>query len=72
MVRIREGRDGMADRKRGGIRSGRARSLEGTKGEEGYGFSLSLVRQLVDNANGTMDISSEEGKGTQFLITLPV
>lgn len=46
-------------------------SSNGTTGEQGYGFGLSLVKRLVDELNGNLSIESEKGKGTQFKITLP-
>lgn len=46
-------------------------SSNGTTGEQGYGFGLSLVKRLVDELNGNLSIESEKGKGAQFKITLP-
>jgi signal transduction histidine kinase len=53
------------------ISLGRAHSTPGTMGEKGYGFGLSLVKQLVDSLKGTMTISSTPEKGTCFKIVLP-
>lgn len=53
------------------IKSGESESTDGTGGERGYGFGLSLVKHLVDNLGGTMDIDSQIGKGTTFRIELP-
>lgn len=53
------------------ILNGTAYSTTGTDGETGYGFGLSLVKRLVDGMNGTMEVSSETGKGTVFYIRLP-
>ena len=46
-------------------------SSSGTTGEKGYGFGLSLVKRLIDELHGTLDIQSEIGKGTKFIVTLP-
>lgn len=46
-------------------------SSSGTTGEKGYGFGLSLVKRLIDELHGTLDIQSELGKGTTFTVTLP-
>ncbi len=37
----------------------------------GSGIGLAIVDELVRGHHGTMDISSEQGKGTQVTITLP-
>lgn len=43
---------------------------EGTQGEVGFG--LNLVRQLVNQREGTMEINSEIGKGRKFRIETKV
>jgi K+-sensing histidine kinase KdpD len=53
------------------ILNGNVSSTNGTKGEEGYGFGLALVKHLIDGLKGSLSISSKEGEGTTFLITLP-
>ena len=37
----------------------------------GTGIGLSITRDLVELMNGTIDFSSEEGRGSSFWITLP-
>lgn len=39
---------------------------------EGLGIGLSLVKKIVANHSGSIDLSSEEGQGTQIAITLPM
>ena len=63
---------GMKEEKVQEILEGQATSEGGTKGEKGYGFGLSLVKHLVDKAQGKMQIESELGEGTRFEIILPV
>lgn len=46
-------------------------SLEGTKGEKGTGFGLSLIKEFVEKLGGSITIESEEGQGTKFCIELP-
>ncbi|MDZ7681918.1 MAG: GAF domain-containing sensor histidine kinase [Fodinibius sp.] len=47
---------GMEEEKVQEILQGQASSEGGTKGEKGYGFGMSLVKHLVDKAEGTMQI----------------
>ncbi len=42
-----------------------------TKGN-GTGLGLSLVRRIVEDHRGRIEVESDLGKGTEFLITLPV
>ena len=37
----------------------------------GSGLGLSIVHELVTRNFGTIDVSSEEGKGTRFTVHLP-
>jgi two-component system NtrC family sensor kinase len=39
---------------------------------EGTGLGLSLCREIIDAHGGTITIDSAPGRGTQFVITLPV
>ncbi len=38
---------------------------------EGTGLGLYISLKIIENHNGTISVSSEEGKGTEFLITIP-
>ena len=42
-----------------------------TRGRGGVGLGLYIVKSLVDAHNGTIEVSSEEGKGTSFVIRMP-
>ena len=44
-----------------------------TKSEKGgTGLGLSIVDKIIKENNGRIDVTSEEGKGTVFTITLPL
>jgi len=42
-----------------------------TKGSEGTGVGLFLSRQVIKAHGGSIDVKSEEGQGTEFIIRLP-
>ena len=48
------------------------KSTYGTAGEKGLGLGLQLVYEFIEMNQGSIDVSSEEGKGTTFEISLPL
>ena len=47
-------------------------TARGTKNEKGTGLGLILVKDFVEKNNGTIQIKSEVGKGSEFIFTLPL
>ena len=43
-----------------------------TKKSFGVGLGLTVVKQITEQHNGGVEITSEEGKGTQVLLWLPI
>ncbi len=46
-------------------------STPGTAGEKGTGLGLVIAREFVEKNHGKMEVKSEPGRGTCFIITLP-
>jgi signal transduction histidine kinase len=46
-------------------------SQTGTKGEKGSGLGLVLVKEMVKINQGTISVNSQEGIGSNFVITFP-
>ncbi|MCF8068558.1 MAG: hybrid sensor histidine kinase/response regulator [Desulfobacterales bacterium] len=42
-----------------------------TKGNQGTGIGLMMAKHIVDMHNGSLDIKSEAGIGTTFVVTIP-
>jgi signal transduction histidine kinase len=43
----------------------------GPSGEQGSGIGLAIVKEIIDELNGTIQVASEQGKGTTFTLTFP-
>lgn len=43
-----------------------------TKRDKGTGLGLSITFKIIQSHKGRIDVKSEEGKGTRFIISLPV
>lgn len=46
--------------------------LPGAQGEEGFGLGLSIVHKLVTLLEGSIDVQSTPGRGSRFIVTLPL
>ena len=48
------------------------RSTYGTSGEKGLGLGLQLVKEFINMNGGEIQVKSKEGKGTTFIVKLPL
>ncbi|MBS7564834.1 GAF domain-containing sensor histidine kinase [Mucilaginibacter sp. Bleaf8] len=63
---------GMSAEKVNEILNGGLQSTTGTSGEIGYGLGLGLVKQLVAEYGGHFALTSLQGSGSAFKVTLPM
>ncbi|NJN42261.1 MAG: ATP-binding protein [Flammeovirgaceae bacterium] len=47
-------------------------SARPTAGESSNGLGLAIVKILVDRMKGTIDLISEGGRGSKFIVQIPV
>ncbi len=36
------------------------------------GLELAIIKNIIENYHGTITFESEEGKGTEFLVSFPI
>lgn len=72
VLRVRDTGTGIPQSEQGNLFK-RFHRIEGAKGRshEGTGIGLALIQELVKIHGGTIGFESEEGKGTEFIVTLP-
>ncbi|MGD8665930.1 MAG: ATP-binding protein, partial [Desulfobacterales bacterium] len=46
-------------------------SFFSTKGHRGTGLGLMVTRKLIAEHNGSIDVKSQPGKGTTFIVRMP-
>lgn len=71
-IKVRDTGSGMDQATIDEILNGQIESSDGTGGEKGYGFGLMLVKHLIQKLDGTLSITSESGKGSEFEVRLPI
>ncbi len=72
VIKVKDSGTGITFERLEELRSGTAVSSNGTLGEKGFGLGLNLVFNLVHSLNGTMNISSKIGDGTDIKVEIPL
>ncbi len=70
-INVKDSGIGMSEETIQHIQGGTASSTDGTEGEQGYGFGLSLVKHLLEGLKGSLDINSKPGAGAEFKVIMP-
>ncbi len=71
-IKVTDNGVGMESEKAKDIFSGFARNTTlGTKGEKGTGLGLGIVKKIADAHEFMLDVESDPGNGTSFIITIP-
>ena len=66
-IRIQDNGQGMSDE----VRARLFQAFFSTKGEKGTGLGLMVVQKTIKAHAGKLEVESQEGVGTTFIITLP-
>jgi signal transduction histidine kinase len=71
LIRVKDSGTGMDQQTIEKIMNGNAVSNNGTHGEHGFGFGLSLVKYLVAELGGTIGIHAQKEEGAVFEVSIP-
>lgn len=71
-IRITDEGVGMDQVKLKSLFSNKLASSDGSKGEKGFGIGLKISKEFIDLNRGELNIESEVGKGTTFILNLPL
>ena len=72
LIEVKDSGTGITFERLEELRTGIPVSADGTIGEKGFGLGLNLVFDLVHSLNGTMNISSKIGDGTNIKVEIPL
>lgn len=72
LIEVKDSGVGLSSQAIESILNGNASSTDGTGGEAGFGFGLSLVKHLIAGLKGTLKITSQPNEGAIFSVQLPL
>jgi signal transduction histidine kinase len=72
LIEVKDSGTGITFERMEELRAGTPVSADGTLGEKGFGLGIKLVFDLVQSLNGTMNISSKIGNGTNIKVEIPL
>ncbi len=71
MIRISDSGIGMSEKTKNSLfKIDKIKSIPGTQGEKGTGFGLLLCKEFIDLHKGLIEVESQLGEGSTFIITL--
>lgn len=72
MICIEDNGQGMSEEALSLLSTGNGISTRGTMNEKGTGLGLVICKDFMERNNGTMNVTSIQGKGTNFNLYLPI
>lgn len=73
IISVKDSGIGMPDKVKNSLfKVGEVKSRPGTNDEPGTGLGLLLCQEIVNSHGGTIHVESEENKGSEFIIKLPL
>ena len=72
IIKVRDQRPGFTDTDRlSHYKKFKKLSAKPTSSESSNGLGLAIVKTLIDRLGGTIELISSEGKGSEFVVSIP-
>tara|TARA_R110000868_G_scaffold410693_5_gene699865 strand:+ start:44762 stop:45952 length:1191 start_codon:yes stop_codon:yes gene_type:complete len=71
-ILVKDSGEGMDSNRVENILNKKNISTEGTSGEQGFGLGLNFVQYHIHELNGSLEVNSSLGKGSNFSVSIPI